>query len=256
MKVLVTGAASGIGRATVEKLLGKGHDVVALDIDGEALEELSTDMEKYQADVYDENRVSNIVESLELDAVVNSAGYYERGAVEDVDLETAESIFRANYFGATNVIKAALPVLREREGRIVNVSSVAGRVSMPFFGHYCGSKHALEAMTDSLRMELHGTGVDVILVEPGAIETGFNERARKKVAKYMPESFYTERYQEMLEGDGMKGVGPERPAAKIVAALETSRPKRRYQSPLRAKLLVALNKVLPARLQELVLRNI
>ncbi|MFB6190495.1 MAG: SDR family NAD(P)-dependent oxidoreductase [Candidatus Nanohaloarchaea archaeon] len=256
MKVLVTGAASGIGKATVEKLLEKGHEVVALDIDGESLEELSSEVEKYQADVYDENRVSNIIGDLELDAVVNSAGFYERGAVEDVDLETAESIFRANYFGAVNVIKAALPVLRQREGCVVNVSSVAGRVSMPFFGHYCASKHALEAMTGSLRMELHGTGVDTVLVEPGAIETGFNERARKAVAKYMPESFYTERYQEMLQGEGMRGVGPEKPAAKIVSALEASRPKKRYQSPLRAKLFVALEKVLPAGVREPLLRNL
>lgn len=257
MRAVITGAGSGIGKATAEKLLEKGHEVVAVDIDGEALEELPErdEVEKYQADVYDEDRISNVIKPEDFDAVVNCAGYYEQGAVEDVGLETAESIFRANYFGAANVIKAAMPTLRENDGRIVNVSSVAGRLTVPFSGHYCASKHALEALSEALRMELHDSDVDVIVVEPGIIETGFNERARNAVAKYMPGSPHTERYQKLLEKGGMDGTGPEKPASTIVKALESSRPRKRYQSPFRAQVLVWLSRLLPKRIEEFLVRS-
>ena len=124
-------------------------------------------------------------------------------------------------------------MLRKRDGRIVNITSVAGRVSMPFYGAYCGSKHAMESISDSLRRE---SNLEVVMVEPGVVKTGFNQRARDALEKYLPESYYAEDYERMLDEGGLDGIDAEQAAEKVVKAVTTDRPKRRHQVPLRGKL--------------------
>ncbi|MGM0591544.1 MAG: SDR family NAD(P)-dependent oxidoreductase [Halobacteriota archaeon] len=184
-RVLVTGAASGIGRATVRHLLAHGHQVVALDIDAEGLDALPAEVTTHVADVTDEQRVRDVVADSSFDTLVNCAATYELGAVEDVSGETVERQFRTNVFGTLTVTRAALPTLRRNRGRVITLSSVLGRVSLPFHGVYAGTKHAVEALFDALRMEVEPLGVDVVLVEPGAIRSGFNERAIAALRRYV-----------------------------------------------------------------------
>lgn len=256
MDVLITGAGSGIGKATAEKLLERGHKVIAFDIDAEALEQLPEEIEIYQGDVYNEERVEQVVEQIDFEVLVNCAGYYEQGSMEDMPLEKVERIFEVNVFGSLNFTRKALPSLRKCNGKIINVSSIAGKVAVPFSGQYCGSKHAVEALSDALRMEVADQGIDVVVVEPGIIETGFNQNARKALEKYMPDSIYSENYQEILENGGLRGVDAEVPANKIVKIVETGNPKSRYQTPGRAKIFVALEKLSPVFLKDYIKKRI
>lgn len=245
----MTGAANGIGRATTDLLLDRGHAVTAVDIDGDALDDLPPEVETHEVDVADEAAVARVVADAEFDAVVNCAGFQALGAVEDVDAETVERHFGTNVLGPMNLVRHALPRLRDVDGRVVNVSSLAGRVSAPFWGAYAGSKHALEGMTDALRMELRGTGVDVVLVEPGPVRTGFNEQGREALRQYLPESPYADRYRDVLE-ERLGGVEPERAARVIVRALEARRPKPRYTVTWVAWLGPKVKALLPTRLMD------
>jgi len=247
MRILITGGASGIGKATAEELKERNHEIVILDRDRKALEEL--DFESIHADVYDAK-----IEVDDLDVLINCAGYRELGSTEDMELETVEEIFRSNVFGPINMIRQLLPKLRENNGRIINVSSVAGRITLPFSGHYCGSKRALEAITDALRMETEE--VDVTIVEPGYIETGFNRRAREALEGYMPDSIYSDEYREILDEGGMSGVSAEVPAKKIADIVEADDLNRRYQTPLRAKFFVLLHRITPRWLEEKILSSV
>lgn len=249
MKVFITGAASGIGRAVVKKLLEHGHEVVAFDIDGAALDRLPDEVTTYHGDVYDEDRVKEVLEWEEFDVLLNCAAYYELGAIEDVSSEDVEAHFDVNVFGLLNVTRHALPMLRERSGRVVNLSSVAGRVSAPYFGIYSATKHAVEAISDSLRMEMKPFDVDVVVIEPGPVETGFNDRARQKLSKYLPDTVYRYDYEDILDGDGLEGVSPEKAAEKVVKAIEAPNPKSRYKVGLEAKLAPKLQ-VLPQWIQD------
>lgn len=252
MKVLITGAASGIGKATAEKL-EEEDEVIAVDKDPEALEDLPGEMEKVECDVRDEERVEEVLENREIDVLVNCAGFYELGAVADMGPETAEKIMDTNFHGYLNFIRHAVPALRKNEGRVINVSSIAGKISTPYFGVYSASKHAVEAMTDALRMEEKHHDVDVVLVEPGPVETGFNERARKALEKYVPDSIYSDRYLEKLESEGMKGVTAEEAAETVVKAVKEDDPKRRYRVRLRESLAIRLKQLLPSALMEKIL---
>lgn len=248
MNVLLTGAASGIGRATVEQLLERGHGVVAVDIDEAGLDELPERVDTFHANVADEGRIREVVAEAEFEIVVNCAGYYELGSVEDVDSTTVEQQFRTNVFGPLNVIRHAMPQLRRKRGRIINVSSLVGRVSLPFFGVYSATKHSVEAVSDALRVEAESHGVDVVIVEPGPVATGFNERARRSLRKYLPDSAHVETYGELLDSDGMRGVDPERVARTIVTAVEARQPRNRYAVTLRARLAPKLKAITPERL--------
>lgn len=255
MRVLVTGAASGIGESTVEKLLEKEHEIISFDIDEEALDKLPEEVTKYHGDVYDEDRVKEVVEKEEFDVLVNCAGYYELGSIEDMDSETVESHFNTNVFGTMNMIRNSIPQLRENKGRIVNVSSVAGRISMPFYGTYCATKHSIEAISDALRYEMKPFDVDVVIVEPGPIDTGFNQRAREKLDKYLPDSVYSDRYRNVLESGGRAEVGAEKAAKTVVKAIESPKPKNRYTVTWEAWLLPKLKRVLPSRTWDYIIRK-
>lgn len=255
MKVLIAGGASGIGKATAEKLLGNGHEVAVFDIDADALDELPGDINTFQGDIYEEERVKEVIDEVDFDTVVNCAGYYELGSIEDMDAETVEKHFQTNVFGLLNLTRNALPQLREKEGTVVNVSSVMGRISIPFFGVYSATKHSVEAISDALRMEAKPFGVDVVIVEPGPINTGFNERARKKLEKYLPDSVYSDRYEQALAKGGMAGVSAEEAAKTVVKAVETENPKPRYTITWQAWLAPKARKVLPETIWDRLIQN-
>lgn len=195
--VLITGASKGIGRLCAERLAASGWRVF-----GAARSPAQIDgVEMIEMDVDDDASVAKGIAFLlekagRLDALVNNAGFSMRGAVEDVSLGEAKEIFETNFFGALRVIRAAAPALRESRGVIVNMSSIAGRISLPFTAHYCASKAALEAMSESLRFELRPFGVRVAIVEPGDYKTEIH--AARRLPQAAGNSVHRERFDFFL----------------------------------------------------------
>jgi len=190
--ILVTGASSGFGRLTAEMLSKSGHKVFAGFRSAEGARKQIADelkaknIEILKVDVTDQASVDKaIVQLLEksgdkLDVVVNNAGMASAGLSEAFTAEQVRDLFEVNVFGVQRVMRATLPVLRaKRAGLVINVGSILGRVTLPFFGLYGASKYAVEAMTDSYRYELSQLGVDVVLVQPSAYPTNMYAAAQK-----------------------------------------------------------------------------
>jgi NAD(P)-dependent dehydrogenase (short-subunit alcohol dehydrogenase family) len=190
--ILITGASSGFGRLTAETLAKSGHYVFAgfRTMDGKkvqvAEEFQKNNIEVLQLDVTDQNSVDLALKRLleismgELDVVINNAGMASAGISESFTPEQVRDLFEVNVFGVQRVIRATLPVLRaKRSGLIINVGSILGRVTIPFFGLYGASKYAVEALSDSYRYELSQLGVDVVLVQPSAYPTNMYAAAQQ-----------------------------------------------------------------------------
>jgi NAD(P)-dependent dehydrogenase (short-subunit alcohol dehydrogenase family) len=189
--ILITGASSGFGRLTAETLSSSGHKVFAgfHSIDGpkkQVASELNAkNIDILRLDVTDQTSIDSAITRLleksnnQLDVVVNNAGMASMGISESFTPEQLRDLFEVNVFGVQRVIRATLPVLRaKRSGLLVNVGSILGRVTIPFFGLYGASKYAVEAMTDSYRYELSQLGVDVVLVQPSAYPTNMYTAAQ------------------------------------------------------------------------------
>jgi NAD(P)-dependent dehydrogenase (short-subunit alcohol dehydrogenase family) len=198
--ILITGASSGFGRLTAETLSSSGHKVFAgfHSVDGpkkQVVSELNAkNIDILRLDVTDQTSIDSAITQLleksnnQLDVVVNNAGMASMGISESFTPEQLRNLFDVNVFGVQRVIRATLPVLRpKRSGLIVNVGSILGRVTIPFFGLYGASKYAVEAMTDSYRYELSQLGVDVVLVQPSAYPTNMyaaaQQPANEEIAK-------------------------------------------------------------------------
>ncbi|RAW44760.1 oxidoreductase [Halorubrum sp. 48-1-W] len=244
--VLITGCSSGIGRATAHAFNDEGWTVYATarnpaDIEtlGEAGCELAT------LDVTDGGDVDRVVDRVldeegAIDALVNNAGYGQFGPIEEVTTGTVHEQFDVNVYGPHRLIRAVLPAMRrERDGTIVNVSSVAGRVSFPGGGVYAGSKFALEAMSDALRNEVREFGVDVVVVEPGPVRTSFSDRVAREADPEASDGIersgaYEDFYAlfedaKLVGGDGPGAVEPELVAAAVFDAASATRPPARVQ---------------------------
>jgi NAD(P)-dependent dehydrogenase (short-subunit alcohol dehydrogenase family) len=243
--VFVTGAASGIGRATALRLAGRGHRVVGFDVDADGLDSLPPAVETHVGDVTDEDRVRDVLPD-GLDVLVNCAAVYELGAVEDAGWDRVEEQFRVNVFGTLAVTRAALPLLRNNGGRVVTVSSVLGRASLPLHGVYAGTKHALEGAFDALRAEQ--SAVAVVLVEPGAVRTGLNERAKAGLRD--TRTPHRALYDRVHDRYDPGGVPPERVARVVGDAVEADDPKPRYVATRQAWLVLACRTLLPTRLYD------
>src|SRR6266545_2599375 len=185
--VLITGCSSGIGRATAEHLVDEGWNVYATARRPEAIEDLAKRGAKTLAlDVTDEDSMRKAVEEVERDgpigALVNNAGYSQIGAIETVPMDTVRRQFETNVFGLMRMCQLVLPGMRRAgSGRIVNLSSMGGKLVFPGGGIYHATKHAVEALSDALRFEVKGFGVDVVVIEPGLIVTEFGETATRSI---------------------------------------------------------------------------
>ena len=258
--ILVTGCSSGIGRATALDAAGRGHRVFATARNRNDLADLERreNLETLALDVTDAGAVRGAADAAlaragRLDALVNNAGYGQYGAVEEVTLDEWRAQFEVNLFGAIAAIQAVLPAMRRQcSGTIVNVSSVSGRVAIPFAAPYSASKFALEAVSDALRVELSAFGIRVVLVEPGPIETPFTDRARAMVGPLIARPGpYRELYalaERAMEGEFQKGKqAPAAVARVIVDAIEAEQPRPRYPIGLMSRVLFPLKAALPDR---------
>jgi len=261
--VLVTGAATGIGRAVALDLATQGLRVyggVRSDADAEALQdESSASVTALRLDVTDSGQVSAALDRIAdgggLDGLVNNAGIYLGNALELMTDEEIERTFAVNVIGLLRVIRACLPMLRKSAGRIVNISSISGLIALPGVSVYAGSKHAVEAITDSLRVELRDFGIKVISVEPGSIDTeiwrkaGDRDRDRAMANAELRKLYRP--LQTLLErvNRNPRGIPAQRVADVVRRALLDKSPDNRYLVGADAKAL-ALTRFIPDGLRD------
>lgn len=263
--ILITGATAGIGRAAALILANKGHTVIGAGRSEEGLQALAAQSDNVHAlslDVTDPDSVAaavaevgRLLDGRALDVLVNNAGVACVGPLELLDDAALEAQYQTNVFGLLRVTRAFLPAMRERgSGRIVNISSVAGNVTLPFFGPYASTKHALEALSDSLRLELRPFGIDVVLVKPGAVKTAFGATERSQLQRHAAAS---ETYRAQLEtvmafhhGLHAHGAEPVAVAGTVVTACEADSPRARYVVPWKNRAFIAIKQWLPTALSD------
>jgi NADP-dependent 3-hydroxy acid dehydrogenase YdfG len=268
--VLITGCSSGIGHATAERLAQAGWNVYASARRPETLGELETKGCKTLAlDVTDEASMQAAVKTVTdaedaIGVLINNAGYSQSGAVETVPMEQARRQFETNVFGLLRLTQLVLPGMRaQRWGKVVNISSMGGRLTFPGGGLYHATKYSVEALSDALRFELRGFGVDVIVIEPGLIITNFGEVASASVQGAGGEGAYdgfNRKVAELTEGAyngpmAKLGAGPEAVAKTIERAIGSGRPRARYRVTASAKLMIGQRRLVPDRLWDLMMRS-
>jgi NAD(P)-dependent dehydrogenase (short-subunit alcohol dehydrogenase family) len=265
--VLVTGASSGMGKACALRLDRAGYNVFAgvrQQRDAQMLkQEASSRLIPVLLDVTDEHSIADAVSLVRqtvgeagLVGLVNNAGVAVTAPMEVVPLEELRRQFEINVFGQVAVIQAFLPLLRQARGRILNVSSVGGRVTIPFNGTFCASKYAFESISDALRMELLPWGIHVIVIEPGGIRTAAGDKlvadsdAMLKRFSTSETKLYAQAYRAFVQSllkIEEEGVGPEVMAETVLRAFTVRTPRTRYPVGPKSRLLPFLATLLPTR---------
>jgi NAD(P)-dependent dehydrogenase (short-subunit alcohol dehydrogenase family) len=260
--VLITGCSSGIGLATAKLLAERGCNVIASARKDEDVAKLkSLGFQAVQLNIADPQSIEEALNEIytltggQLDALVNNAGIAIPGAVEDLEREVLQRQFDVNFFGTADLTARVLPGMRRQgHGRIVMVSSILGIVAMPWRGAYNASKFALEGLTETLRLELRGTDIKVILVNPGPIQSRFRDNSLDNFNEYIKasDSPHRDTYEKLKAETGAAKddqpftLPPEAVAGKIAHALESSNPKVRYYVTLPAYILATARCILPA----------
>ncbi|HYI37553.1 MAG TPA: SDR family NAD(P)-dependent oxidoreductase [Thermoleophilaceae bacterium] len=262
--VLITGCSTGIGRATAERLAGAGHTVYATARRPEAVADLEAKGCRTLAlDVDDEESMRAAVTAVEeadgpVGALVNNAGYSQSGAVESVNIDDIRAQFETNVFGLIRMCQLVLPGMRQAgRGRIVNVGSMGGKLTFPGGGIYHATKYSVEALSDALRFEVKGFGVDVVLIEPGLIVSDFASAATASIdAGTAGDGPYADFNRavgkataDAYEGPTAKLGGPPEAVAKVIdKALTTRRPRPRYTVTPSARIIMGQRKLLSDRM--------
>jgi NAD(P)-dependent dehydrogenase (short-subunit alcohol dehydrogenase family) len=263
---LVTGASAGIGRAIAARLLAGGYVTYAAARRVDAMEGLGRDGARLlPLDVTDEVSRTAAMERIageagRLDALVNNAGYGAYGALEDVPLAEGRRQFDVNVFGLARMIQLALPIMRRQGGgRIVNVSSIGGEIHEPMGSWYHATKFAVEGLSDCLRMELAPFGIDVIVIQPGAVRTEWSAIARRALLATSGATAYADQAvlaAALLEGaDQGNGSPPEAVAHVVWKGLVARRPRTRYRVGGGAEILTRLRWLLSDRTFDSVMRH-
>ncbi|HEX6457573.1 MAG TPA: oxidoreductase [Thermoleophilaceae bacterium] len=262
--VLITGCSTGIGRATAERLAKRAEfTVYATARKPESIEDLrQRGCRTLALDVTDENSMKAAVNSVHEEhgsvwALVNNAGYSQSGAVESIPPDQLRRQFETNVFGLVRMCQLVLPGMRtKREGRIVNLSSMGGRLTFPGGGAYHATKYAVEALSDALRFEVSGFGIHVVLIEPGLIRTQFGDTAVGSIGHPSTDDGPYARFNAAVAATtagayrgalSRLGAKPDAVARQIEHALTRDRPKTRYPVTASARLMLALHAVLPDR---------
>ena len=266
--VLITGCSSGIGRATAQRLAKADWDIYATARRLDSIRDLAAaGCRILSLDVTDEDSIQRAVAAVvgthgAVGAVVNNAGYSQSGAVEEVPMSKVRRQFETNFFGAVRLIQLVLPGMREQGwGRIVNVSSVGGRLVFPGGGFYHATKFALEAISDALRFEVRPFGVEVVLVEPGLIRTEFAVAASGSIEPVIdPASPYRAFNESVVKAttgayEAPLAAGPDAVAKVIERALKARRPRTRYPVTVGARAALVARRLLPDRAWDLAMRT-
>ncbi len=259
--ILITGATAGIGRHAALHLAGRGHKVIATGRNEKALAELKAEangaIETVRLDVTDKAsideakaKVDGLTGGRGLDVLVNNAGYGVLGPTALITDSDVRAQYETNVFGLMAVTRAFLPQMMSRgQGRVVNVSSVGGRITLPLFGVYNSTKYAVESLSDALRIELAPFGVSVSLIEPGYIATNFTDRSMKEVSKYQtsdsPYAAVLDRAEELRKAVDKTAVGPMATSRAIEKAATARWPRARYVAPGYNALGIFFMKVMP-----------
>ncbi len=266
--VLTTGANSGIGLATAIEVARRGFRSIGsvrteakADAVRSAAAEAGVEVTTVLLDVTDAEACAEVVPGLDLYGLVNNAGYAVTGAIEDIGDDEARRVLETMVLAPMRLARLALPSMRERgEGRIVNISSIAGLVSSPLAGWYTGSKHALEALSDSLRVEVARDGVKVVLVEPGGFRTGIWEEFERDIERLEDEgSRNADAYERMLGMQRLleRVMGEPEGCARVIAdAVASGSPRGRYLVGLDAQVLHLSNRFTPPFVRDRVLRAV
>jgi short-subunit dehydrogenase len=262
---LVTGASAGIGKATAIYLAQNGYNVYGAARRTDKMEDLKTfgikmislDVTKDESVVACVNKI--IKETGSIDILVNNAGFGSYGAIEDISMEDARYQLEVNVFGAMRLTQLVLPKMREKKfGKIVNISSVGGKISMAFGGWYHASKFAIEALSDAIRSEVKPFGIDVIVIEPGGIKSEWGGIAMDSAARTSEKSVYKDMIAKSEKGfRGMenKVPGPIVIAKLIKEGIEAKSPKTRYVGGYLAKPMLFMRKILSDKIMDKIIMS-
>ena len=267
--VLITGCSTGIGRATAERLADDGWNVHATARRLDAIEDLGKRGCKLsELDVTDELSMKRAVAEVEKDgpigALINNAGYSQSGAIETIPMDSVRRQFETNVFGLLRMCQLVLPGMRGAgSGRIVNLSSMGGKLTFPGGGIYHATKHAVEALSDALRFEVRGFGIEVVVIEPGLIVTEFGETAAGSLDEVTEHGPYAKFNADVARvtaeaykgGMARFGAGPEAVAGKIAKALTTRRPSTRYKVTPSATVVMGMRGLMTDRMWDRFVRS-
>lgn len=256
--VLITGASSGMGKVIARKLARSGYKVYAAARRLDKMEELRKDgIEPILMDITKDVSINEginkiLAQEKVIDILINNAGFGEYGAVEDVEIDQAKYQLDVNLFGAARLIQFVLPKMREQKwGKIINITSVGGKLATPFGGWYHASKFALEGLSDSLRNEVKKFGVDVVVVEPGGIKSEWSSIAMKNLqenSKNSPYKSAIDKFVNTMQSNDNRASDPKVIADLVKKAVEAKNPKTRYVGGFMGKPTVFLKWLLPDKL--------
>ena len=266
--ILITGCSSGIGLAAAQTLADRGWQVLATARKQQDVDRLTAlGLTAAQLDVCDDESIKTAINTLlaqtdgRLDALFNNAGFAIPGKIEDLTRDNMQQQFDTNVFGAMRVVQAVLPIMKQQQsGRIVQNSSILGFVSLPYYGAYNASKHALESFTDTLRLELRGSGIHTTLIEPGPITSEFRHNAEKSFQTNLnPDPNNKALYQRLQQANSQPSrltLPPEKVIDCLIHAIESPTPKLRYPVGLPGKGLRLAKRLLPERALDKLLHTI
>jgi short-subunit dehydrogenase len=269
--ILITGATAGIGRTTALYLAKEGHHVIATGRKQALLSSLVTEaydgkLDTLTLDVTSAESIAAAVAAVDvltggkgIDVLVNNAGFGVLGPTSEISDAEMRRQYETNVFGLMAVTRAFLPKMRDRRaGRIINVSSVGGRMTLPYFGVYNSTKYALESLSDAMRYELRPFGIDVSLIEPGVIRTNFESTAVSGLAS-MKDTVYAgalAKYEQMSKMADKFASNPIVIARAISRAVNARRPSARYVAPFSTNFVLLLSAVLPRRVWDWAMRKV
>ena len=269
--VLITGATAGIGRITALHLANQGHHVIATgrkvaELDKLKAEARASKLDTLTLDVTSAESIAAAARAIEtltggrgIDVLVNNAGFGVLGPTSEISDAEMRRQYETNVFGLMNVTRAFLPKMRERRaGRIINVSSVGGRITLPYFGVYNSTKYALESLSDALRYELRPFGIDVVLIEPGIIRTNFEATAVQNLGalRDTPYAAALGKYEEMSKTADRFASNPIVIAKAIARAVNARRPAARYVAPWSTNFVLWFRAMAPTRVWDWAMRKV
>jgi short-subunit dehydrogenase len=271
--VLITGATAGIGRTTALHLAQRGHHVIAsgrnatelarLEAEGRhlpgKLDTVSLDVTSAASIAAAVDAVAKLTGDRGPDVLLNNAGFGVLGPTSEISDAEMRRQYDTNVFGLMNVTRAFLPRMRERRaGRIINVSSVGGRITLPLFGVYNSTKYAVESLSDALRYELRAFGIDVVLIEPGVIRTNFETTAVSGIERFAatPYGRAVARHEQMSKMADRFASDPVVVARAITRAVEARRAAARYVAPRSTHVFLVLSAILPQSMWDWAMRKV